>query len=106
MVSYNDEAWISPEQMTRALRDAGHRDVRLVAFDSRRYVGAQIGIFNARGERVGRVSHLRNTEYVFVAGPTERVEAAVASVGTISVPPQFSAHVPSEEALRTSTEGA
>jgi hypothetical protein len=27
------------------------------------------------------VSHLRNTEYIFVAGAAERVEAAVRSVG-------------------------
>lgn len=80
MVSYNDESWISADQMMRALRDVGYEDVRLVAFDSKRYVGAQIGIHNSAGERVGKVSHLRNTEYVFVAGPTSQVEAAVAAV--------------------------
>jgi adenine-specific DNA-methyltransferase len=77
VVSYNDESWITPEQMMRSLRDAGHADVRLLAFDRKRYVGAQIGIHGPTGEKVGTVSHLRNTEYVFVAGPTERVEAAV-----------------------------
>ena len=79
MVSYNDESWITAEQMMRSLRDAGHEDVRMLAFDSKRYVGAQIGIYNPSGEKVGRVSHLRNTEYVFVAGPTEKVEAAMAA---------------------------
>jgi len=82
MVSYNDESWITADQMMRALRDAGYEDVRLVAFDSKRYVGAQIGIHNAMGERVGKVSHLRNTEYVFVAGPTAQVEAAVNAVAS------------------------
>ncbi len=77
VVSYNDESWITPEQMVRSLRDAGHADVRMLAFDSKRYVGAQIGIHGPTGKKVGTVSHLRNTEYVFVAGPTERVEAAV-----------------------------
>jgi len=77
VVSYNDESWITAEQMTRSLRDAGHEDVRIVAFDSKRYVGAQIGIFNPAGEKVGRVSRLRNVEHLFVAGPTDRVEAAV-----------------------------
>lgn len=77
VVSYNDESWITAEQMMRTLREAGHEDVRMLAFDSRRYVGAQIGIFNPSGEKVGTVSHLRNTEYVFVAGPTEKVEAAM-----------------------------
>ena len=77
IVSYNNESWVTPEEMMRSLRDAGHADVRLLAFDSKRYVGAQIGIHGPTGEKVGKVSHLRNTEYVFVAGPTERVEAAV-----------------------------
>ena len=77
LVSYNDESWISAEQMMRTLRDAGHEDVRMLAFDSKRYVGAQIGIHNRSGEKVGQVSHMRNTEYVFVAGPTEKVEAAL-----------------------------
>jgi adenine-specific DNA-methyltransferase len=81
MVSYNDESWISAEHMMRSLRDAGHEDVRMLAFDSKRYVGAQIGIHNAAGDKVGQVSHLRNTEYVFVAGPTDKVEAAVSVVG-------------------------
>lgn len=102
MVSYNDEAWISPEQMMRALRDAGHEDVRLVAFDSKRYVGAQIGIFNSRGERVGRVSHLRNTEYVFVAGPTVRVEAAIAAAGSAPSPAGTPDSPPPGQGLTTS----
>jgi len=41
--------------------------VATVATEYRRYVGAQIGIHNPRGEKVGTVTHLRNTEYLFVA---------------------------------------
>ncbi len=80
VVSYNDESWITPEQMADSLRAAGHDDVRILAFDSKRYVGAQIGVFNPSGDKVGRVSHLRNLEYIFVAGPTDKVEAAVGTV--------------------------
>jgi adenine-specific DNA-methyltransferase len=80
IVSYNDESWITAEQMMRALRDAGHDEVRLLAFDAKRYVGAQIGIHNPAGVKVGEVSHLRNTEYLFVAGDRARVEAAVRAV--------------------------
>ena len=76
VVSYNDESWVTAEQMMTWLAEAGHQDVRMFAFDSKRYVGAQIGIYNPSGHKVGKVSHLRNTEYVFVAGPTEKVEAA------------------------------
>jgi adenine-specific DNA-methyltransferase len=78
VVSYNDESWVTPEQITSTLSEAGHEVVRMLAFDSKRYVGAQIGIFNPAGEKVGRVARLRNVEYVFVAGPAEKVEAAVA----------------------------
>jgi adenine-specific DNA-methyltransferase len=76
VVSYNDESWVTQEDMARSLREAGHEDVRILAFDSKRYVGAQIGIFNRSGEKVGRASRLRNVEYVFVAGPTDRVDVA------------------------------
>lgn len=79
MVSYNDEAWVTPAEMVRSLRDAGHEEVRMLAFDSKRYVGAQIGIFSPSGQKVGAVSHLRNTEYVFLAGPTAQVEAGIAA---------------------------
>jgi adenine-specific DNA-methyltransferase len=77
VVSYNDESWVAPEQMTDMLRDAGHEDVRMLAFDSKRYVGAQIGIFGPSGTKVGTVARLRNTEFLFVAGPHDKVEAAV-----------------------------
>src|SRR3954452_8327236 len=78
VMSYNDESWVSAEDITTTLREAGHEEVRVLAFDSKRYVGAQIGIFNPAGVKVGQVSRLRNVEYVFVAGPTDKVEAAVA----------------------------
>jgi adenine-specific DNA-methyltransferase len=79
VVSYNDESWVSPEELTGMLAGAGHERVEVLAIDSKRYVGAQIGIFNPSGEKVGRVSRLRNVEYVFVAGPAEKVEAALAA---------------------------
>ena len=83
IVSYNDESWITAEQMVGALRDAGHDEVRLLAFDAKRYVGAQIGIHSPAGAKVGEVSHLRNTEYVFVAGDRDRVDAASAAAQKI-----------------------
>ncbi len=82
VVSYNDESWITPEQMTEALRAAGRPCVEVVAFDSKRYVGAQIGVHGPTGEKVGEVKRLRNIEYVFLAGERDRVEAATAAVAT------------------------
>jgi len=84
VVSYNDESWVTAEQMLDWLSEAGYEDVRMLAYDSKRYVGAQIGIYNPSGRKVGKVSHLRNIEYVFVAGPSERVQAAAAAAGVHS----------------------
>lgn len=82
VVSYNDESWLSAEQVMTMLRDAGHDDVRMLAFDRRRYVGAVIGIHDRSGKRVGEVRRRRNVEYVFVAGDRDRVAAATRAVPT------------------------
>ena len=67
-------------------------EVRFLAFDSKRYVGAQIGIFNPSGESVGQISHLRNKEWVVVAGPKDVVKNMTDHVLTDDhgnvVPPQ------------------
>jgi adenine-specific DNA-methyltransferase len=75
VVSYNDESWVTAEE----LRDmcAVHGHVELLSFDSRRYVGAQIGIHNPKGERVGTVSHVRNQEYLAIAGDRREVTRIV-----------------------------
>jgi adenine-specific DNA-methyltransferase len=80
IVSYNDEAWVGIDELRDMCATHGH--VEVVAFDSRRYVGAQIGIHNPKGERVGTVSHVRNTEYLVIAGErpeVRRVAAAAAA---------------------------
>jgi adenine-specific DNA-methyltransferase len=85
VVSYNDESWISPEEMTRTLRAAGCGCVEVVAFDSKRYVGAQIGVHGPTGEKVGEVKRLRNVEYLFLAGDPDRVAAAAAGISARGV---------------------
>ena len=77
VVSYNDESWVTAEE----LRDmcAVHGHVELLSFDSRRYVGARIGIHNPKGERVGTVSHVRNHEYLAIAGDRREVTRLVAA---------------------------
>ena len=73
IVSYNDEAWITLDELREMC--AGRGDVVALAFDSRRYVGALIGIHNPAGEKVGMVSHTRNQEYVVIAGDPSKVRA-------------------------------
>jgi adenine-specific DNA-methyltransferase len=72
VVSFSDEGWIELRDLEAMAASRGH--VRTLAFDSKRYVGAQIGIHDPRGVRVGRVSHLRNTEYLVLAGDRRLVE--------------------------------
>jgi adenine-specific DNA-methyltransferase len=50
--------------------------VEVLSFDSKRYVGAQIGIYNPDGTKVGSVSHLRNQEYLVISGEAEAVREA------------------------------
>jgi adenine-specific DNA-methyltransferase len=71
VVSFNNEGYHDPEHVRERL--ARHGYVNALEVDFKRYVGAQIGIFNPSGEKVGAVSHLRNKEVLFVVGPDERV---------------------------------
>ena len=58
----------------RSSRERGH--VGAVAVPRPRYVGARIGIHDPSGRRVGTVSHLSNTEHLFVCGPDRRRSTA------------------------------
>jgi len=68
IVSFSNEGYFAHDDLV-ALLEAKFGEVETVPVDFRRYVGAQIGIHNPRGEKVGKVSHLTNREYLFVAGP-------------------------------------
>lgn len=81
VVSFNAEGYLGREELEALL--ACHGRVAVFEADVARYVGARIGIHNQRGERVGRVSHLRTKEFLFVVAPRERdlerVRAALAA---------------------------
>jgi len=79
IASFNNEGFHDPDSVATLLSEKGY--LRTVDVDYKRYVGAQIGIFNPSGEKVGRVSHLRNRELLFVVGPSEAaVDRAVEGV--------------------------
>lgn len=84
VVSYNNESWVSADELLEWSAE-GRETAELLAFDSKRYVGAQIGIHNPSGKKVGKVSHLRNLEYVVVAGSESDVRRAVAAAPGQSV---------------------
>ena len=75
VVSFSNEGYFRPEQIVAMLQPRGR--VLALGCDYRRYVGAQIGIHNPAGERVGKVSHLHNKEYLFVATPDAEPGTAV-----------------------------
>jgi adenine-specific DNA-methyltransferase len=74
VLSYNDESWISAEELEAMC--GRHREVLTLSFASSRYVGARIGIHNPAGEKVGTVSHLKNREFLVLAGTAEQVRRA------------------------------
>jgi adenine-specific DNA-methyltransferase len=78
VVSFNNEGYQSRPELERLL--ASHGQVFVVTKDFKRYVGAQIGVYNPEGDKVGQVSHLRNEEYIYlVARPAlcERIPDAL-----------------------------
>lgn len=82
IVSFNDEGYFAFDRIASLLEEV-HGEVVAVPTGFRRYVGAQIGIHDPKGRKVGRVSHLRNIEFLFVAGPgAPEVVAAAGFQGT------------------------
>lgn len=68
ILSFSNEGFFT-DAAIRALLAECFEEVAVIPVNSPRYVGARIGIHNPQGERVGEVSHVRNTELLFVAGP-------------------------------------
>jgi adenine-specific DNA-methyltransferase len=68
VVSLSNEGYLSREQMESmlALLWDGQGKVTTIEHDFKRYVGAQIGIHNPQGRKVGKISHLSNKEYLYV----------------------------------------
>lgn len=64
VISFNNEGFVTRKEMEAMLRMRG--SVTTKSMDYKRYVGAQIGIHNPQGKKVGEVSHLRNREYLYV----------------------------------------
>jgi adenine-specific DNA-methyltransferase len=89
VLSYNDEAWLNADELEAVCREGGGgrggaggagREVVTLSFDSARYVGAQIGIHNPAGDKVGQVSHLSNHELLVIAGEGALVRHVVDQV--------------------------
>jgi adenine-specific DNA-methyltransferase len=82
VLSYNNESWLGLEEleaMCTIQRNGTDRAVAILSFDSARYVGARIGIFDPSGRKVGRVGHLSNQELLVIAGEQALVRRVVAA---------------------------
>lgn len=88
LVSFNDEGYIARPKMENML--ACHGDVYTVEIAHKRYVGAQIGIFNPDGQKVGKVGRLKNKEYLYILVPAsypwsfERISEALPGAAKVS----------------------
>jgi adenine-specific DNA-methyltransferase len=97
VLSYNDESWMELDELEAMCAAPGPgssetRAVATLAFDSARYVGARIGIFDPSGRKVGRVGHLSNQELLVISGEATLVRHVVDAVrslpaGTFAPPP-------------------
>ena len=80
IVSFNDEGYLSRDQLVEMLSARGH--VQVIEIARPRYVGARIGIHNPKGEKVGEVGRLRNVEHLFIV--TDKPVELAASNSTAS----------------------
>jgi adenine-specific DNA-methyltransferase len=67
LVSFNNEGYMDKTELYDMLRTLG--EIVVFEVDYKRYVGAQIGIYSPKGVKVGKISHLRNKEHLFLCGP-------------------------------------
>ncbi len=72
IVSFSNEGFVPLEALTQMCAQRGH-PVQVLAYDTRRYIGQQIGVFSPEGRRVGQAGHERNVEYLLVSAPEERL---------------------------------
>ena len=80
MVSFSDEGYVPLDDLVSMCRAREH-PVAVLSFDSRRHVGALIGIHGPDGTKVGTVSHTRNTEYLVLCGPADRLATMTEAIG-------------------------
>lgn len=64
IVSFNNEGFINRDDMESMLAKRGSVETRVINY--KRYVGAQIGIYNPQGTKVGQVKNLYNQEYLYI----------------------------------------
>ncbi|MEM8873967.1 MAG: DNA adenine methylase [Planctomycetota bacterium] len=78
IISFNNEGYLDRVAMEALLAEVfPGRAVVTLENDFKRYVGAQIGIHDLTGKKVGKVSHLRNKEFLYVVAAPSVAERVV-----------------------------
>ncbi len=75
VLSYNNESWLSRRELTDMC--SRFEAVEILDFDSKRYVGSQIGGYDKSGRLVGKPGAHRNLEHIVIAGKRDRVSAMI-----------------------------
>lgn len=84
VVSFNNEGYLAREDLESMFASLwnGEGKVTTIENDFKRYVGAQIGIYNLKGAKVGKISHLNNKEYVYIVSR----ECLADRLSTVTIP--------------------
>lgn len=64
VISFSDEGFINRSDLENLLSNFGSVIVKEI--DYKRYVGAQIGIYNQKGHKVGKIKKLHNKEFLYI----------------------------------------
>jgi len=83
VLSFSDEGVVERQALEELLAPRGHVEVLERAHP--RYVGARIGIYNDKGDRVGVPGHLHNTERLYIVAP-QAGQAAAMRAAAAAVP--------------------
>lgn len=74
VVSFSNEGFVPLSDLVDMCERRGN-PVTVLAFDTRRYIGQQIGVFSPDGRRVGQAGPERNVEYLLISAPEDRLQA-------------------------------
>jgi adenine-specific DNA-methyltransferase len=75
VMSFSNEGFFTTQEIQNMLSGWGYVIGQSQSY--RRYIGAKIGIYNPKGQKVGQVSHTQNQEYLFVATQSKKVYQAL-----------------------------
>lgn len=77
VLSYNNESWLSRDELVEICAVKGK--VEVLDVDFQRYIGSQIGIYNKKGMKVGEPGAKRNLEHLVIAGDPKTVDRMTAA---------------------------